>query len=100
MMHSTSWPSWWISHGVEKSIWVSNLNEEPEEGNDADDHPPPIVKFPQAHAQLLSNLCILHRFLVINVMNMQSFMNKLNKMSISNINKHHQRTIDSYFCSM
>ena len=39
-------------------------------------------------------------FLVVNVNNMQSFMNKLNKMPISNINKHHQKTIDSYFRSV
>ena len=31
---------------------------------------------------------------------MQSSMKKLNKTSISNINKHHQKTIDSYFCSV
>ena len=62
----------------------------------------PIVKFPQAHefAQLLLNLSILHSFRVVDVMNLQSFMSKLNKMSISNINKHHQTTIDSYFCSV
>ena len=26
-----------------------NLNEDPVEGNDVDDHPTPIVKLPQAH---------------------------------------------------
>ena len=40
--------------------------------------------------------------LVIDVMNMQSFFNKLNKMSISNINKYLQMTIGevSYFRSV
>ena len=81
-----------------------DLNEEPMEGNDVDDQPTPIVKLPQAreYAQLLSNFAMEHpsEFSVVDVMNMQSFMDKLNKMSISNINKHHQKTIDSYFRSV
>ena len=66
-----------------------DLNEEPMEGNDVDDQPTPIVKLFQAHkyAKLLSNFGVKHplEFSVINVMNMQSFMDKLSKMSISNI---------------
>ena len=35
---------------------------------------------------------------MIDVMNnMHYFMNKLNEMSISNINKHHQKMTDSHF---
>ena len=46
------------------------------------------------YSQVL-NVAMEHslEFSIINVMNMQSFMNK---MSISNINKHHQKTINSY----
>ena len=64
LMHSTSWLHWRIWHGVEKSIWVLNLNEEPIEGNGVDDHPTPIVNLPQArdYAQLLSSLSILQSF--------------------------------------
>ena len=40
------------------------------------------------------------KFLVINVMNMQSFMGKLSKMLVFNINKLHQKTMDPYFCSL
>ena len=39
-------------------------------------------------------------FSIIDVMNMQSSMDKLNKMSNSNINKLHQKTINSYSCSV
>ena len=52
--------------------------------------PTPIVKLPQAHeyAQLLSNLAVerASEFSVVDAMNMQSFMDALNKMSFSNIN--------------
>ena len=50
-------------HGIEKSVQVLNLNEEPTEGNSVNDHPTPVVKLPQAHeyAQLLSNLGILQK---------------------------------------
>ena len=39
-----------------------DMNEEPMEGNDADDQPIPIDKLPQAHeyAQLLSNFVVEH----------------------------------------
>ena len=74
------------------------------EGNDVDDRPTLIVKLPQTreYAQLLSNFVVEHalEFSVVDVMNMQFLMNKLNKMPISNINKHHQRTIISYFHSV
>ena len=39
-------------------------------------------------------------FSVVDEMNMQYSKNKLNKMSIFNVNKHHQKTIYSYFFSM
>ena len=65
-----------------------DLNEEL-----VDDQPTPMVKLPQAceYAQLLSNFVVEHpsEFSVIDVMNMQSFMNELSKMFISHINKHH-----------
>jgi hypothetical protein len=63
-MQSTSWLHWRIWHGVEKSIWVLNLKEEPVKGNGVDDHPTPLVKLPRAHdyAQLLSSLSILQSF--------------------------------------
>ena len=76
---------------------VLGLKEEPTEKNDVDDHPTPIGMLPQAreYAQLLSNFAMEHplEFSILDVTNMQSFMDKLNKMSISNINKHHQKTI-------
>ena len=72
-------------------------------GSCVDDRLTPIVKLPQAHkyAQLLWNFAVEHplEFSVIDVMNMQSSTGKLSKMSIFNINKHHQKTIDFYFCS-
>ena len=62
-----------------------------------DDQSTPEVKLPQAHeyAQLLSNFEVEYplEFSIIDVMNMQSFINKLNKVSIPNINQHHQKTI-------
>ena len=74
------------------------------EGDNVDVQPTPIVKLSQVreYAQLLSNFVVEHllEFLVTNVMNTQSFMDKLSKMSISNINKHHQKAIDSYFRSV
>ena len=55
----------------------------------------PIVKLLQAHeyAQLLSNFVVKHPLEVSieDVMNMQPFINKLNKMSICNINKHQKK---------
>ena len=72
--------------------------------NDADDQPTPIVKLPQAHkyAQLLSDYVVEHssQYSTVIVMNLQSFMNLLNKMSISNISKHYEMPIDSYLCSV
>ena len=59
------------------------------------DQPTLIIKLPQAreYAQLLSIFAMKHtlEFLVLGVMNMQSFKDELSKMSISNINKHHQK---------
>ena len=76
----------------------------PMEGNDVDDQPTPIVKLAEnsEYAQLLSNLIVKHplEISVVDVTNIQSFMDKLNKMSISNINKHSSKTIDSYFRSV
>ena len=76
-----------------------DLNEELMERSDVDDQPTPIVKLPQAceYAQLLSNFVVEHPLdfkSVLDMTNMQSFMNKLNKMSISNTNKHHHNTRD------
>jgi hypothetical protein len=39
-------------------------------------------------------------FSIACVMSMQSFMDRLNKMSIFNIIKHHHNTIDFYFCNV
>ena len=96
-MHSTSRLSWWIvACGREIHLGL-HLNEEAIEGNDVDDQPTPIIKLPQAHeyVQLLSNLALGHplEFSVVDVMNMQSLMDKFNKMLISNINKHHHKTL-------
>ena len=59
------------------------------------DQPTLIIKLPQAreYAQLLSIFAMKHtlEFLDLGVMNMQSFKDELSKMSISNINKHHQK---------
>ena len=78
-----------------------DLNGEPVEGNDVNDQPKPIVKFPQAceYAHLLSNFVVEHpsEFSIIDLMNKKPFMGKLSKMSISSINKHHQKTKNSYF---
>ena len=56
-----------------------------------DDLPTPIGKFPQArdYAQFLSNFAVKHplEFSVVDVMNMRSFIPKLNKLLISNIIK-------------
>jgi hypothetical protein len=53
------------------------------EGDDVDVQPTPIVKLPQAleYAQLLSNFAVEHllEFLVIDVTNTQSFMDKMSK---------------------
>ena len=61
----------------------SDLNEEPMKGNDVDDQLTPTVKLPQAreYTQLLSDFAAEHpfKFLVINVMNMQTLEN-LNEM--------------------
>jgi hypothetical protein len=76
----------------------SDLIEEPMQGNDVDAQLTSIIKLPQAYeyVQLLSNFIMEHpsEFSIVDLMNMDSFMDKLNKMSISNINKHHQKTID------
>jgi hypothetical protein len=78
-------------------VWIKR----PIGRNDGDDLPTPIVKFPQprGYAQLLSNFAVEHplEFSLVDVMNMRSFIPKLNKLLISNINKHHQKTIYSYF---
>jgi hypothetical protein len=71
---------------------VANLNEDAMDGNDVDDQQTPIIKLPQAceHiTRLLSNFAVEHpsEFSVTEAMNMQSLMDKLSKMSISNTNK-------------
>ena len=68
-----------------------DLNEKPIKENDVDNQPIPIVKLPQAYeyTQLLANFAMEHplKFPMVHPMNMHSFMDKLNKMSITNINK-------------
>ena len=63
-----------------------------------------MVKLPQARefAQLLPYFAMKHplEISIVDVMNMQYYMDKLKKVLISNINKHHWKTIDSYFLSV
>jgi hypothetical protein len=65
-------------------------------GNDVDDHPTPIVEHPQAHeyAQLLSNCVVGHPLELsnVNVMNMQSFVNKLNIQCVMIFNVKYEHT--------
>jgi hypothetical protein len=83
-----------------------DLNAEPMEGNDVDDQPTLIIKLTQAleYAQSLSNFAMEHpsELSIIDVMNMQSFMDKLNKMPISNTNKtiKRQETLTFVVCNM
>ena len=60
------------------------MNEESMERNDVDDQPTPTIKLIQAHeyAQLQLNFVVefFLMFLIVNVMNMQSLMNRLNEM--------------------
>ena len=78
-----------------------NLNKEMMKGNDADDQPTPIVKLPRAQVCLIT-IKSKHpsEFSIVVTYNMQSFLDKLNKMSSSNINKHHPETTNSYFRSV
>jgi len=71
-----------------------NLNQEPMKENDVEDHPTLIIKLPQAreYAQSLSNFAVEHSlwFSITSVTTCNLlWINKLNKMSIANINKHH-----------
>jgi hypothetical protein len=52
---------------------------------------------PDSLVQLLLNFVVENslEFLVADVMKMQSFIEKLNKMSLANLNRHRQKTIDS-----
>ena len=56
----------------------------PMEGNDVNDQPTPIIKLVEdnEYAQLLSNLIVDHplEISIVDVTNIQSFMDKLNKM--------------------
>lgn len=92
-----------LTWGREVHLGLS-LIEESLEQNDVDDHPTSKVNLPQSHeyAQLLSNFAMEHssKFLVVDVMSNQSFMNTMNKISISNMNKHQQKTLDPYFRSV
>ena len=67
-----------------------DLNEEATADNHVDDQPTSIVQLPQAceYAQFLSSFVVqlLSEFSIIDVMNMQSFMGRLNKMLIFHIN--------------
>ena len=68
-----------LAHGRNIHLGL-DLNDEPMEGNDVDDQPTPIVKLSQAreYGRLLWNFVgeYLLEFLVVDVMNMQSFMDK------------------------
>ena len=103
LMQSTSWMSWWIWHGIEKSNWFrfewrANEGEWCEWATNTNSQAsanmwicPITINF----AVELSS-----EFSLVDVLNMKSFMDKLNKILISNVNKHHQWTLYSYFRSV
>ena len=68
---------------------------------DVDDVVPPTIKLSGAkrHASLLSNLLLdnsLH-FGVIDIISFQKLVGNLDKMTITNLDRQHQRSLDSYF---
>ena len=80
-----------MDSALDKEVHLGlDLNEEPMKGNGVDDRPTSIIKLSQAreYVQLLSSFAMDHssEFIVAHVINI---MDKLNKMSISNTNKHH-----------
>ena len=79
----------------------SQLNEEPMEKNDLDDQPTPIVKAPSSPWVCPNTIkfCTGAFFGGFSCRCDENaiFMDILNKMSISNINKQHQKTIFFYF---
>ena len=102
LMLSITWPSWWIWHRLEYPFgfkfewrasggewceWPANIKSQTSSS-------PSICPWPTKSKHPLE-------FSVVDVVNMQYFMNKLNNMSYSNmINKHHRKTIGSYFRSV
>ena len=90
LMQSTTWLSGRFGMRLRSPLGL-DLNEESMEGNCMGNQPTPIVKLPHTreYAQLLSNFAMQHpmKFWIVDVMNMQYFMNKLNKMPISSIIK-------------
>ena len=60
--------------------------------------PTPIVKPPQTPLICPTAIKCKHhsKYPAVNVMNMQSFMNKCNKIQIFDIKNHQQKTINSY----
>jgi hypothetical protein len=80
-----AWLSWWSWHIWGREVHLGlDRNEEPMLGNDMDDQPRPIVKYYEAreYKNLSSNFAMENssKFSVVDIMNMQSFMNKLNNM--------------------
>jgi hypothetical protein len=70
---------------------------------DVDDAAPPIVKLNDAkrHASLLSNFLLnnsLH-FGVNEIMSFQKLVGNLDKMTVANLGRQHQRFLNSYFKS-
>ena len=68
---------------------------------DVDDVAPPIVKLSDAkrHASLLSNFLLdnsLH-FGVNEIISFQKLVENLDKMTLANLSKQHQRSLSSYF---
>ena len=72
----------WRTHGEEWCGWPTNTSSQ-------ESSSPPVCP-------LNINFVMeqFSEFLVVDVMTMHAFMNELNKMSISNLNKHHQKTIN------
>ena len=70
---------------------------------DVDDVAPPIVKLSDAkrHASLLSNFLLnnsLH-FGVNEILSSQKLVGNLDKMTVANLGRQHQRSLNSYFKS-
>ena len=79
-----------MDSALDKEVHLGlDLNEEPMKGNEVDDRPTSIIKLSQAreYAQLLLSFAMDHSFEFL-VADVNNIMDKLNKMLISNINKH------------
>ena len=70
---------------------------------DVDDVAPPTVELSDAkhHASLLSNFLLdnLLHFGVNEIINFQKLVGKFDKMTVANLGKQHQRSLNSYFKS-